>query len=68
MRELSDDCMDKRVDFIHRALSLHRRTHATLKSLQALKTLLNTLQASCNEVIANKRRLTVFADLAYKPV
>ena len=68
MKEISDDSMDRRVEQIHRVLSLHRRTYATFKSLAALKTLLSTLQSSCNEVIANKRRLTIFADLNYKPV
>lgn len=67
-RDIADDSMDKRVDLIHRVLSLHRRTSATMKSLQALKTLLSTLQLSCNEVIGNKRKLTVFADLSYKPI
>jgi uncharacterized protein (UPF0335 family) len=67
-RDIADESMDKRVDLIHRVLSLHRRTSATMKSLQALKTLLSTLQQSCLEVIGNKRKLTVFADLSYKPI
>lgn len=67
-RDIADESMDKRVDLIHQVLSLHRRTSATMKSLQALKILLSTLQQSCNEVIGNKRKLTVFADLSYKPI
>ena len=60
--------MDKRIELIHRVLSLHRRTSATTKSLQALKALLASMELSCNEIIGNKRKLTVFADLSYKPI